>query len=405
MTQDIDPISPRVRRRFILGRQGLWPGRRWRGRHGLIRALQTVEAVQMDPVSVLCQSHDLVLWGRVLDYAASDLDHLLHQDRQFFDYGAGLMIYPIEERPYWQLYMKRIIAEERWADFARSYATVIDGVRNKLRDEGPARKRDLAGRLVNSYRGSKDSGVALYYLWLSGELVTHSRNGKERLYEFADRALPETALRRAPADEAEAFFARKSIALAGLINWRSFRNSWKGFIRRQVDTEEARTRLASMVETGTVLAVRLEGEKEPHYILAGDLGALAEIQQGSVPAGWEPLETTTEEEVTFLSPLEYVSARGRAKILFDFDYIWEIYKPAAKRQYGPYTLPVLYGDRLVARVDARLDRTDSVLYINGLWLEPGFGSTRKFQEALRRGFDRLRSFLGAGRLEGDPWLP
>src|SRR5207248_1030717 len=76
-----------------------------------------------------------------------------------------------------------------------------------------------------------------------------------------------------------------------------------------------------------------------------------------------------------------VSTRGRASWLFDFEYLWEVYKPAAKRRWGYYTLPILYGDRLVARLDPKLDRTTSTLVINGFWLEeyapvecPGFAA-------------------------------
>ena len=99
----------------------------------------------------------------------------------------------------------------------------------------------------------------------------------------------------------------------------------------------------------------------------------------------------------FLSSLEYVSARGRAAKLFDFDYIWEIYKPAAKRKYGPYTMPILYGDRLVGRMDAKLDREAQVLLINGIWLEAWFDNDKKFAQALENGLARFASFLGADR--------
>ena len=96
---------------------------------------------------------------------------------------------------------------------------------------------------------------------------------------------------------------------------------------------------------------------------------LATLAADQVPAAWQPLVTTTLDEVTFLAPLDIVSARGRAKVWFDFEYIWEVYKPAHQRRWGYYTLPILYGDRLVARFDPKLDRTTNTLVINGMWLE------------------------------------
>jgi uncharacterized protein YcaQ len=113
-----------------------------------------------------------------------------------------------------------------------------------------------------------------------------------------------------------------------------------------------------------------------------------------------PLETTTTEEVVFLTPLDPVSARGRAKVLFGFDYVWEVYKPQPQRKFGYYTLPILWGDRLVARFDSKFDRTTNTFIILGLWLEDeALGHDEAFAEALAGGFARFVAFLGASRLE------
>jgi len=84
----------------------------------------------------------------------------------------------------------------------------------------------------------------------------------------------------------------------------------------------------------------VEGWKMAHYALGSDAAVLRELSVGRVPQAWTPLETTTTEEVVFLSPLDHVSARGRAKVLFGFDYVWEVYKPEHQRQFGYYTLPM-----------------------------------------------------------------
>src|SRR5438445_183917 len=93
-------ISQTTARRFVLGRQGLWPGQRWAGQDGTIEALRAIEAVQMDPLNVVARSHDIVLWSRVSGYRPAYLDHALYHARQFFDYGGGLFIYPMIELPY-----------------------------------------------------------------------------------------------------------------------------------------------------------------------------------------------------------------------------------------------------------------------------------------------------------------
>ncbi len=84
-------------RRFILGRQGLWPGRRWQGLAGTEQALRITEAVQIDPLIVIARNHDLTLHSRVIDYEPGHLDWLLYTDRLFFDYGGAIFIFPIDE--------------------------------------------------------------------------------------------------------------------------------------------------------------------------------------------------------------------------------------------------------------------------------------------------------------------
>ncbi|MCA9871628.1 MAG: winged helix DNA-binding domain-containing protein, partial [Anaerolineae bacterium] len=125
-----------------------------------------------------------------------------------------------------------------------------------------------------------------------------------------------------------------------------------------------------------------------------------DLSAGRVPPAWTPLETNTTNEVLFLAPLDPVSARGRAKVLFGFNYIWEVYKPVHKRQFGYYVLPILWGERLVGRFDSKLDRTSNTFVILGLWLEDeALGEDEAFVEALARGFTRFVAFLGADTLD------
>jgi uncharacterized protein YcaQ len=146
--------------------------------------------------------------------------------------------------------------------------------------------------------------------------------------------------------------------------------------------------------------VQVEGWKAVHYALGSDARVLRDLSAGRIPKAWTPLETTTTEEVVFLAPLDQVSARGRAKVLFGFDYIWEVYKPAHLRKFGYYTLPILWGDRLVARFDSKLDRATNTFVILGLWLEDKvLGKDEAFAEALARGFERFVMFLGASKMD------
>jgi len=103
----------------------------------------------------------------VASYQPAFLDALLYQDRAFFDYGGHLDIHPMDELSYWRLHMQRRLEHPRQATFAAENAALLDQVRETVRSRGPLRNRDLAGNArVVSYRGRKDTGLALYHLWL-----------------------------------------------------------------------------------------------------------------------------------------------------------------------------------------------------------------------------------------------
>ena len=136
------------------------------------------------------------------------------------------------------------------------------------------------------------------------------------------------------------------------------------------------------------------------YKYLTDASLIRDLEAGRIPKAWTPLETTTEEEATFLSPLEPVSARGRAKALFGFDYTWEVYTPAAKRKFGYYALPILWGERLVGRFDPKLDRTTGTLVILGLWLEDAsLAKDVAFADALAAGMRRFMTLLDVRRID------
>ncbi len=163
---------------------------------------------------------------------------------------------------------------------------------------------------------------------------------------------------------------------------------------------ELAARQARWIASNAVIEVKVEGWRATQLAVASDVPLLAELESGRVPSAWNPIDSTTDEEAVFLSPLDPVSARGRAKPLFGFEYSWEVYTPAAKRRFGYYVLPILWGDRLVGRFDAKLDRATRTLRIPGLWLEdPALASETAFTEALTRGMQRFVRLLDAQRID------
>jgi len=394
-------ISQQTTRRFILGKQGLWPGRRWKGKKGTAQAIRACEAVQLDPLNVVARSQDIVLHSRVLDYKPDYLYQVAYKDREFFDYGGWLAMYPMSELPYWRVHMERRTRDEYVKYFVPEHKDVLDQVRAELRRRGPLGNRDFDGKRLElqSYRGRKESSVALFDMWLSGELMIHHREGFSRVYDFRENIAPKEFDYVAGEKEAEEFFARKTVSFMGLKSESKMRGELRGYLRQDYSPDEMKSLLGRWKESGTFGQVQIEGGRETYLVLKEDVPALESLEKGKVPKGWNPKETTTLEEVTFLSSLDIVSARGRAQKLFDFDYKWEVYVPAHKRRWGYYVLPILYGDDLVARLDPKLDRTTMTLEIKGFWHEDDAPvKDVDFANALAKGLTRFAKFVDAKRV-------
>ena len=391
-------------RRFILGKQGLWPGRRWRGLKGTEQALRAMGYLQLDPLQVIARSQDITLHSRVLDYTPGLWETVTYKRRKFFDWGGWLAVRPMDELPHWRVIMRRERdggpdCDNRIHRLGREHAAAIAEMQAILRVRGTVSNRDfeMAARTrTDSYRGRKDSALALYYLWRTGAVMTHHRENFERLYALTETVAPAGLIRESEPAEADRFLIQKEASFFGL--WRPNRTSdaWQ----RGVPFSRISPLLEAMLADGDLIEVRVEGWKGAHYAPGRDLRLPRDLSAGRVPKAWKALETDTREEAVFLAPLDQVSARGRAKTVFGFDYVWEVYKPERQRKFGYYTLPVLWGDRLVARFDSKLDRATRTFVILGFWLEDkALSRDEAFAQALARGFARFAAFLGAGRLE------
>jgi len=397
-------ITSETARRFILGKQGLWPGRRWRGIEGTEQAMRAMEYLQLDPLHILARSQDIQLHSRVLAYTPGLWEELAYQQRKFFDWGGWLAVRPIDELPHWRVVMRREregdSGDARIRRMAAEHAEAIAEMRALLRERGTVSNRDfeMASRTrTQSYRGRKDSALALYYLWRTGEVMTHHRENFERVYALTETIAPASLMRESEEAEADRFLISKEVSFCGLSRLSRTSDAFHG---RGEPDRAAKKMLGAMLTNGDLIEVQVEGWKMVHYALGSDAEVLADVSAGRVPKAWTPLETTTTQEVVFLAPLDHVSARGRAKEVFGFDYVWEVYKPEHQRRFGYYTLPMLWGDRLVARFDSKLDRTANTFVILGLWLEDeALGTDEAFAEALAGGLARFVRFLGASKLD------
>ncbi len=397
-------IDNKTARRFILGKQGLWPGRRWQGTAGIERAIREVEYLQLDPLQIIARSHDIQLHGRVFDYTPGLWEEATYQQRKFFDWGGWLAVRPMDELPYWRTIMHRERdghpdCDPRIRRMGLEHAEVIEEIRSVLRERGVVNNRDFkmtSRKRTQHYRGRKDSALALFYLWRTGEVMTHHREKFERAYALTEAVAPAELIQGKNDEEVDRFLIKKEISFLGLSRLQRTSDAFQ----RGVPFSKKKQILESLLADGEIREIKVGGWRMMHYVLGRDVHLLDDLSAGRTPEAWSPLAATTTEEVVFLAPLDPVCARGRAKVLFDFDYVWEVYKPRDKRKFGYYTLPILWGDRLVGRFDSKLDRESNTFLILGFWLEDEtLGKDEAFAQALARGFDRFVGFLGADQLD------
>ncbi len=366
--------------------------------------MRAVEHLQLDPLNIVARSQDLMLHARVADYEPEAWQQHAYGRRLFFDWGGWLAVRPMEELPYFRRYKVDSAKAPDFLAWDAAHPGVLDEMREILRSEGPVSNRDFemkARKRVDSYRGRKDSSVALYQLWRTGEVMIHDRVRFERVYDLTERIAPPELITEASVHDTERFMMLKGVAFDGI---RDDRGSYP--VPGALKVGPARALLSELAYDGSVVEVAVEGQRGRHYVLPSDLPLLEELLTDRVPAAWQPLGDTTLDAVTFLAPLDPVSARGRSARLFGFDYVWEVYKPAEKRRWGYYVLPILWGDELVARADMKLDRTTNTLQVLGFWLEdPATGKNAAFGQALGRGLGNMQRFVGAGKLDLAGVLP
>jgi hypothetical protein len=304
---------------------------------GVLRTVRKLGFLQMDPIATVARPQELVLFSRLGPFDVSQLDRLLWKQRKLIEYDA--FIYPVEDLPLQRARMARrrrggTLKRDEWTrEFLRENARLRNYILREVERNGPLLSRDLneevpKGTERHAWWGRGALRLMLDMLAGRGQIAVAGRVGTHRLWDLPERVWPETET----------------------LPWRE--------AEREL-AERRRRRLGAWLERGEWVA----------HDDAAD---------GPVP-----------DRVTVLSPFDgLVKDRERAEKLWGFRYRLEMYVPKAKREYGYYVLPLLAGDRVVGRVEPRLDRKAGTLEVLGAW-----GDTSRLDEAL----DHLSSHLGATR--------
>ncbi|HXI46100.1 MAG TPA: crosslink repair DNA glycosylase YcaQ family protein [Candidatus Acidoferrales bacterium] len=392
-------VSREVARRFLVLRHLLAPLRSLPAEPAsVLTVVERLGSLQFDPLEVAGRNHDLVLLSRIAGYRRAWTDHWLYDDRRLYEtYNKGLSIVPTAEMPWYRLTWDRSHAHLSSAGEAFDvHAPLVEELLARIRADGALKPGAVGPReAIDWYwRPTNQVRAILEGLAQAGILGIARREGNLRVYDLVERLFPADLLAtRVPEHDQRLHRMLSRFRGGGLLGASGQQELWIGTYRRPGEKAELRT---ALIEAGAIVPVEVEGLKGPRFVVSEDLPILdaaeAEVAAGRPPGAHEP-------GVAFLAPLDpFVWDRDLVRRLFDFDYLWEVYVPAAKRRWGYYVLPILWGDRLVGRIEPRLERRADTLGVVGLWWEPGFdplaedGFVAAFAAALaaHRAFGGLR---------------
>ena len=406
-------ISREVARRYLTLHHFLAPPRSLpAGPEGVLSVFDRLGSIQFDPIEVAGRNHDLVLLARVAGYRRELTDRLLYEERSLFEaYNKGLSLVPTADLPWYRINWDRARLRFEAETFAE-HAELVEELLERIRTTGPMSSTDIAPReaIEWSWRPTNQVRAVLEALALAGILGLARREGNRRVYDLVERLFPAELLEQfEPPRERFRHKLLSRYRAHGLLGQSGSAELWLGTTPRVgvsygLEGDVAggavgrRALHAELVEAGALIPVTVDGIRGERYLPAEGRPLLAQAER-ELAAAVSPGRATPG--VSFLAALDpLVWDRDLLRTLFDFDYLWEVYVPAAKRKWGYYVLPILFGDRLVGRIEPRIERKANELRIAGLWWEDGFEplAADGFVEAFAAAVEAHRAFGGVTRV-------
>ena len=401
MADHVD-LSSADARRVALSSLGFGVKRPVRAGPAHVRATAArLSAIQIDSVNVLARAHYLPTFSRYGPYPMSALDDMVHARRELFEYwGHAACFLPIDLYPLMRWRMENQCVA--WAGVSRKQKDFMEAVYREVAERGPisAGELSIGGKSTGPWWGWSEGKRAIELLFRQGRVAVAGRRNFERLYDIPERVFPDAVLRAgavAPSDAKKALILRAARAMGvgtakDIAQYFQIDAWWD---RLSVDGRRAPAKTGvlfdELVEDGRLERVRVEGWKQPAFVVAG-LSIPRSIDARAIVSPFDPV----------------LWERKWTKAVFDFDYQIEIYVPGPKRIYGYYVLPFLLGDRFAARVDLKADRKTSTLILHAAYVERGLDA-RAVADALAKELRSLATWLSLDsftvRLKGNLATP
>ncbi len=433
LLSDMLNLTPSLARRLAIAKQRLAGPLPPADPSNMLGVVRNIGCLQLDPISVVARSHQLVLFSRVGKYDLAHLDQLLWHERSLFEYWAHCAsIVPTEDYPLHNVRMRRYLdpnapTASAWAQRMRQWVKDNQKLKRHIlaqfKKHGPLLSRELEEDGIypkdwvsTGWTSGRNLSRMLDYLWMAGQIMVAGRQGIQKIWDLAERCLPKWTPRESLTErEMTRRAVQRSLRALGVgtarhINYHFLRG-------RYHDLPKA---LASLEGEGKIKRVEIRDGSQAWpgvwYIHADDEHLITDHRERLRQSLWDgssrtappvptgrviangsasPRGTLDAPRTTLLSPFDnLICDRARTQQLFNFDFRIEIYTPKAKRKYGYYVLPILHGDQLIGRIDPEMDREHGRLTVNAAYAEPG--APRDAGPAVAGAIQDLAAFLGAG---------
>ena len=368
-----------------------------KGKKGVVRIFDRLGYIQIDTISVIQRTHHHTLWTRLPSYTQEMLHELQAKDRRIFEYWGHAMSYmPMSDYRYCLPRMQNFKnPRHKWVkQRIEQSGHLMKPVLERIRREGPLSSKDFdppPGRKGGTWWDWKPAKFALELLLWRGELMISERRKFQKIYDLTERVLPDDIDSSFPGEEeCGHFFVTRALSALGIFSEKGLRSFLQPDAGRDSDFLAANKStilksLHNLIDAGEVVRVKIESDEDTEYFTSP-----------------EKLEKVTRRKLNssttyFLSPFDnLIIQRDRTKRLFDFEYTLECYVPAPKRKYGYFVLPILWGNKLIGRLDPKADRKQKILFIRNLVFEPSFAA---FDEFLPVFTQKLQAFAAFNECE------
>ena len=382
-------VSPEQARNFILDAQGL---RTKRPCTSILEVAKRVHSIQVDTISVVSRSHNLITFNRFQDYKDGTIWESQKKGEIFEYWSHSMCLMPMDTYPL-SAWRKQYYQEEMWDSFRKwgiNNRNIIDQVLKKVKFDGVVNSASLGEKKSTPSSGWWDWKIekrALEYLFYLGELMVAFRSGFQKYYDIPERVIPSGVDTEPLSDEdAAQFIVESTLRSIGLGTQQDFRTYHGAMPSRKLwgnKREQVETYIDLLVKEGLVEEVKIDGFKSRYFVHADSVGKLQSSTSnadGNVP-------------VKILSPFDNIMReRHLPKRVWNFDYTIECYVPPPKRVFGYFVLPILDLNRIAGRMDAKAHRKEGKLEIKSLYIEDDVLKTTEGMERLRLGLLDFAAF-------------